>query len=250
MYLSVRRDEAGARRIVKLTFDSPRPAPGIQGIGARLGWRDVADSFTLPFAGYCASYHFELEAPPGMEITKGRFLATRKGEPVLDSLGVPTRRAHFNLSKLDGSDGLVMVALRARSREVLGGIALLSVMNAAILFFISARVHAFTRDHGIDAVVTALLVLPGLFIGYMARPTEHELLASFLAGLRYVALASGLASFTAALILFAGYRESTLQDLLWMFASVAGIAAIALTTSWFAGRRRVTSSRLGATFSP
>ena len=96
----------------------------------------------------------------------------------------------------------------------------------------------FSRDHGTDAVVTALLVLPGLLIGFMARPTEHELLASFLASLRYVALMSGLVSFTAAFILFAGYPESTLEDLLWSLAGFAGFGSGTLTTSWLAGNKK------------
>jgi hypothetical protein len=131
-----------------------------------------------------------------------------------------------------------MVALRARSRELLGGLALLSLLNAAALLFVSLRLRPFSTNHSIDAVVAALLVLPGLLIGYIARPTEHEMLSSFLAGLRYVALTSGLTSVSAALVLFAGYSEGTIQAIMWTLMGVAWVASAALIRSWAAGRRR------------
>jgi hypothetical protein len=190
----------------------------------------------VPLAGYCGSYHFELEAPVDMEITRGQFLGTRNNTTIHDSLASPSRRAHFNLSGLDQSDALVIVALRARSRDLLGGAALFSSLNAFTLLFVLLRLHAFRANHGTDAVVAALLALPGILIGYITRPSEHEMLTSFLTDLRRVALASGITSFAAALVLFAGYPERTLRIIFIALLCVAVVAAGTLVRSWLARR--------------
>jgi hypothetical protein len=237
LYLPVDAEEAGARRIVKMSFDDPRSNADVSGLFARLGLRGVDDSFSVPLAGYCSSYHFELWAPPEMEVTSGRFFGTHNTKPVHDSIPSPTHRAHFNLSGLDRSDGLVVVALRVRSRELLAGTALFSVVNAVTLLFVLLRLHAFESDHGVDAVVGLLLVLPGILIGYIARPSEHEVLASFLTGLRGVALVSGLTAFLGALFLFAGFPEHTLHLLFAVLLFIALATSAILVSSWFARRR-------------
>lgn len=237
LYLPVSAQETGGRRIVKMAFDASRPKLGPKGLAARLGWRAFGDSFKVPMAGYCSSYHFELEAPPQMEITSGRFRGTRNGATVHDSISSPTRRAHFNLSDLEPGDGLVAVSLRAQGRELLGGAALFSTLNALTLLFVLLRLHAFEADQGVDAVVSLLVVLPGILIGYIARPSEHEVLASFLTGLRIVALLSGLTSFVGALLLFAGYSEHALRVVFIGLLSLALITTAILVISWLARRR-------------
>lgn len=232
LYLPVTLDEAGARKIVKIAFDSPRPAVDRSGLRVRLGWREAEDSFRVPLAGYCSSYHFELEAPSEMEITDGSFAGTRRGETVTDVLSSPSRRAHFNLSRLDRGGGRVAIRLKARS-GVLGGAALLSLMNAAALWFVLLRLHGFSIDNGGASVVPALIAIPGILIGYITRPSEHAMVTSFLSDLRRVALFSGVTSFIAAFVLVAGFSEAALQQIFLTLAILGLIPSLALSVSWY-----------------
>jgi len=237
LYLPVVAEEVGTRKIVKLAFDAPRSAVDVSGFRARLGWSAVEDTFRVPLAGFSCSYHFELEAPPDMEITRGRFFGTQNNLPAEDRLATPTGRAHFNLSRLDPSDAFVTVALRARSRELLGGAALFSSLNALTLLFVLLRLRGFHEEHGTDAVVAALLAIPGILIGYTTRPSEHEVLISFLTDLRRTAPLSGITSFVAALVLFAGFSEQALHAIFAVLLAFSVGTAGVLVTSWIARRR-------------
>jgi hypothetical protein len=237
LYLPISEDMQGTRQVVKLAFDAPRPPVQPRGFRERLGWAEVPDRFRVPLAGFCSSYHFEIDAPPEMEITHGRFVGTSDGQPVFDEIRVPTGSAHFHLTDLDQSDALVDISLRARSRELLGGIAMLSLLNAGMLGFVTARLHGFLEAHGTDAAVAALLVLPGLLTGYIVRPGEHPVLAGFLTDLRRAALAAGLTSFLAALILFAGYSEGTTKHVFIVLTILAALSSSVLVGSWLARKR-------------
>lgn len=237
LYLPVSPKDAGTRKIVKIGFDAPRPAVDRTGLLVRLGWRDAEDSFRVPLAGYCSSYHFELEAPSEMEVTNGRFVGTRQSQTVEDLLSSPSRRAHFNLSRLDRGGGRVAVRLRARS-GVLGGAAFLSLLNAAVLWFLFLRLHQFTSENNGASIVAALVAIPGILIGYITRPSEHAMVTSFLSDLRLVALLSGVTSFVGAFVLFAGYAEDTLRWIVLALAVIGLITSLALVISWLTGRRR------------
>jgi hypothetical protein len=237
LYLPVSAKEAGSRKIVKIAFDSPRPAVKRSGLLVRLGWRAAEDSFRVPLAGYCSSYHFELEAPLGMEITEGSFAATRDGLPVEDLLSSPTRRAHFNLSRLDFAGGRIAIRLRARN-SMLGGAALLSTVNAVALWFVLSRLHEFVDGGNGDALAAVLITIPGLLIGYVTRPTEHAMVTSFLTDVRLTALLSGITSFIGAFVLFAGYSEDTLKAIFLTISTVALLASLTLLVSWLTGRSR------------
>lgn len=236
LYLPVSEADAGTRKIIKFAFDGPRPSIDPKGLSARMGWSPVPDGFGVPLAGYGASYHFELEAPRDMEVTSGRFEGARNGERVYDSVLAPTRRAHFALSRVDRDGGSVTVLLRARSRELLGGAALFSAVNAAVLLFVLLRLKTFLSDEGIDAIAAAILVIPGLLVGYLARPSEHALLTSFLSDLRVVAMVSAATSYAGALVLFA-YDEATLKPILGSLFGVAVLASLALIRAWLARLR-------------
>jgi hypothetical protein len=236
LYIPTKHLIVGERQIVKLAFDAPRSAVAVRGLRSRLGWREVQDRFRVPYAGYCGSYHFELQAPSEMQITSGRFVATRNGEPVADSISAPSQRGHLNLSRLDQSDAFVVVSLRARSQELLGGVALFSTLNALTLLFVRLRLPSFKIEGGTDAVVAALLALPGILTSYVARPSEHELVSSFLTDLRRIAMTSVVTSFFAALVLFGGFSEATLGIIFDVLVAIGTLAALTLLRSWLAQR--------------
>jgi hypothetical protein len=242
LYLPVSKREAGKRRIVKLAFDSGRAPLSVRDSGFRalLGWKAADDSFEVPLAGYCRSYHFELDAPPEMEITQGAFYCSRDSPTgsvlIGDRVKVPCARAHFNLARADRLPGRVFVSLRVRTTDLLAAVALLSALNAVVLLFVRLRLHHFIADKTSDGLVAALLVVPSALIGYITRPSVHPVLAGFLSGIRVVATISALTAFVGALFLFGGYSESTLKASFSAFVSVALLTSALLAGSWLSRR--------------
>jgi hypothetical protein len=246
LYLPMSGATAGDRLIVKLSYDSPRSAPRLHGVRERLGWIPVIDGFNVPLAGFCASYHFELEAPVDMEVVFGVFLGTREGKLVPDWVESAVRRAHFNLSDLDRGFGRVEVGLKARSGSLLGGAALFAAVNMVALLFVRARLPHIvaggssqpqTNGGGTEPAVAALLAVPALLIGYILRPGEHEILSAFLVFPRLAALVSALTSLVAAALLFGGYPEAKLSDLYLGLMVIAAACAVILAGSWLGQRR-------------
>lgn len=245
LYLPTTSGEIGNRRIVKLSFDASRPRlePRRGGLLARLGWEAVGDGFDVPLVGYGHSYHFELEAPPEMEITAGIFSAKREGpkgsEDVSDLADAcPCRRAHFNLSRADRQPGQVLATFRLQRTDLISGVALLTVVNVAALIFVMLRLHQF-QEQKADAAIPALLALPGVLIGYVTRPSQHPVLAGFLSALRTAAMVSALTAFAAGLVLVAGYPESTLEWILRGLLAVAAASSSVPVGSYLARLRAV-----------
>jgi hypothetical protein len=245
LYLPMTGNTPGQRLVVKIAYDSPRNAPRVSGALERLGWRPATDGFDVPPTGYGASYHFELEAPPEMEVAYGRFFATRNGKLIHDTLDGPVRRAHFNLADVDRGFGQVWIGLKARSSELLGGAALFAFVNFAALIFVRARLHHIVTDPGVattsgggtEPAVAALLAIPAVLIGYLLRPGEHEILSAFIALPRLAALGSALTALLAAALLFGGYSAGTLGDLYLALAGMAGACALVVGASWLGQRR-------------
>ncbi len=221
---------------MKLAFDAPKPAPKPRSVFERLGWSAVWDDFEVRLAGYCGSCHFELEAPPDMQVSAGALFATRDGAVVGDEVEAPMQRAHLNVAGVDRADGVVSVLLKARGSRLLSAAALVAIVNALALSFVTWRIRDYGRTHGFEAVSAALLVVPGALLGYVARAAEHDVLSAFLEGARVVAGVAALATFAAALMLFAGFGPSTLRSLFAVAAAVAIVCALVLATSWLRQR--------------
>jgi hypothetical protein len=244
LYLPVASTDDVGRRIIKMAYDSERD-PFTMTRAARLGWTPAPDAHLVPLAGYSQSCHVEIAAPPEMEITRGAFFGVAgtppDGEPRVsrDLVDTPRERAHFNLGRLDrAAGGVVVVALRVSNRELIGGTALLAVLNILVLLFVLWRHREFEKAQTADAIVAAILVVPGALIGYITRPSQHAIVTTFLTEFRLVAAVSATTPFLAGLVLFAGFSEGHVKTgLLILIAFAAGAAAI-LVGTWLAHRRR------------
>jgi hypothetical protein len=230
LYVGLRPDQAGERCIVKLAYDAAEPPPSPKTMRERGGWKAVEDQFPVANAGSAASYHVELVAPEDLHFTRGRFVGRREGRVVSHRIERSARRVHFHLSDLDRSLGLVFVTLRARS-SMLTGAALFAVLSTLALLFVRLRLHEFIKGQNFDAVVAALLTVPGLLAAYLTRPGEHSTLSAFLAGVRLMATAVAVIALAAAFTLFAGYSERALQTIYDVLIALSALFAIGLVGS-------------------
>lgn len=245
LYVPCEPDQHGQRRIVKLAYNTRETAPRPGSLGERLGWSAIEGSFQVPLAGWANSYHFELLAPGGTEILAGDFAARSHGEERHDGLLGPTSRGHFRLSQLDRRTGRVDVRLRAADGALALGTLLLSAITVAVLFAFKQHLATITNPADLAAVDPVLLALPGLFIVYLVRPGEHAILTDFLAGLRWVALASGLSGFAAAVVLCLGLDPKRLHAWLLALTIVAAAATAVLAVAWLCQRRAPRERRVG-----
>lgn len=237
LYIPVTNADVGKRRILKMGFDSPKPAVRPENISGRLGWSPVNDRFPVPLAGYASSYHFEVQAPPDMVVVRGEFVGIRSGAIVTDPLRTAVECAHFNLAALDRRLGLVVVSLSARARELLGGVFILAAANALAQAVVLFRLHEIRTDHSVDPVVAVLLALPGVLLSYVVRPGEHRILAGFLSGVRRAAQLCAATSFGAAITVFGGFSAGFTRAVMIVLVAVAASCAAILAGSWGLQRR-------------
>jgi hypothetical protein len=187
-------------------------------------------------AAYGASFHLELEAPDEMAFVGGDLVVASGGSVVSKAKANDGgRRIHLQAGGLDRSTTAAIVRLRAQS-TLLTGAAVASLFNLVVLLFVRLRVEAFSSTSNGEAAVAVMLAVPGLLVGYIARPSEHEVLSRFLVGVRVVALASASLSFIAALTLFAGYDTNELRCILTTVVVIAAICAALLMASWLRQR--------------
>jgi hypothetical protein len=233
VYLPVDPKDAGRRRVVKLAFDHGDLSHGPRRLPEWLGFSAVRHSFDIPAAGFASSYHVEVQPPPDMRIEQGVFAARRNRAAVADRSRPSTGAVHLNLTDLDRAPGLVRLAIVARS-TVLTGAALFSGVAFVTLLFVRLRLHNFAKEQSFDAVVAAVLTLPGIALAYASRPSEHPVASVFLVGLRALVVGGVLASFAAAIVLFAGYSERDLVRIYTVLTVVSGVCAAGLVSSLFA----------------
>jgi hypothetical protein len=236
VYIDTSTARVGDRRIVKLAYEKSDLAPKPVGIRRGLGWKPSDDGFAVPSVGYADSFHLEVEAPTEMRFLAGE-LAVRGGAPVRPALA--GRRAHFHVRNAGRGTGVVGTTLVAES-PLLGAAFFASSLNAAAITFVRFRLYedGFLAGESREALVAALLAVPGLVVAYMARPSEHQVLTGFLKWIRTLAFASAFLSFVAALTLFAGYEGDQLRRIYFVLAGLSIFVSLALCRSCFPQWRR------------
>jgi hypothetical protein len=184
--------------------------PGMDEPAAPLG----SDPFvvTVPSLGQTGSYHLEIEAPEGLQVTAahlGELPAyllpqanseqDRKSDFEMGNL----QRAHLYLSGIrQGQSGRAVFYLRPRPETIVRPAALTGCIVSLTILIICLRLENIGPN--ISAVATLLLLIPGGLSAYVARHREPITTTARLFRLRIAALTSGLWAFLSALLLVLG----------------------------------------------
>jgi hypothetical protein len=199
-------------------------------------------------------YHFEVEVPEGIQLTRAR-LDAYPAEQVLkggtsddnidDSVERSSQCVHLHLADVPRAFvGAGDLLLRIGDGLVVRGAWLNSLFTTALLVVLASRPKAFVADPG--AAVTVLLGIPGGISLYMARAREPGMSTSMHAGVRMLALGNALAAFGAMAVVLAGgdcgrapktqlevcTQWSYTNETLIAFASLAGLLLVALTLAY------------------
>jgi len=230
----------------------PRP-PNVRGLTIRqwlargLGWRAKSVVIETPSVAQAGSYHLEIEAPDGLDLTHGDIKPHRGGRVLAgseDSVDRTVQRLHLYVSGLPaGTDGAALANLRASPATIIRSAWLTAAFTIALLGMVALRWHGVVTN--LAALPSLLLVVPTGLAAYVARPREPSVTTSVLFGLRLLAVSSGLWSFLAAAVLVIGRTCSTdggqLQScsswsatpvLLWGFFALSALTFLALSVTY------------------
>jgi hypothetical protein len=226
------------RRVLKFAYAEPfgwRTA-----LPERMSWRPAGIEIEVPAVARAGSYHFEIEAPEGLEIAWAGLLAFGGGgafeeHVVEEEEGL--RRVHLYLADVPyGADGVAGVWLRTPRRGFLrqawlSGLA--TTLSLLLLTLLSPRLPGGTAS-GTTAI---LLAAPGFLSLFAARPGEHGMLSRLLLGVRAVLLAQAAVAYLGAFALAAlpggGEQQLWLRGLL----AASALLSISLTASLMTPRR-------------
>jgi hypothetical protein len=206
--------------ILKISYDEKvtevrPPTDRFRSIRAGLGWSGYEMWVETPYIGG-ATYHFEIEAPEGLEIYDAGLLevdphkADRLGgryRPALDRVSGYTGRLHLYAHHATGNaKAMVWVRLRVRRQEFVAGAVLSGGLVALALWAAFVLHHQAAQSPA--SVPTLLLLFPSLIAGYVARPGPHPLTVRMLRYARWLVGFSAALSFVAAGFLALARRKA------------------------------------------
>jgi hypothetical protein len=254
---------AGAPRRRVLTFSCDEPLhlryrepsfeKGTYKLGANLKfWRPIVwcsalgltttrIEFPVPAAENTASFHFEIDAPKGVQITEASLLAGRPEEPKpsLDHVrgGFPTVGLHV-IEVPNGSLSRVHVGLQVVTR----GWLMTSTLSAwaVFAFLLAFAMHDTVLRQTGDLPTVILVALASGVAAIIAQPDAHGLAAHLLRWARSLAaIAVGLPLVAMTFIVFATVHPNRVPPALWTVVGVGGVIAVILTVVCGASRRRL-----------
>jgi hypothetical protein len=266
---------AGAprRRVLNFSFDEPLQLryrkPGFVGDTYELGkklnpwhpvvWRSALGftttrvRFPVPAVENTDSFHFEIEAPKGVEIAEASLLAGRPGQaeppehlnPSFDRVrgGFPTAGLHV-IEVPNGSLSRAQVGLQVVTR----GWLMTSMLSAWAVFGLLVAYARFTNDLKQDSGAPAL-ILAAVAAGVaalIAQSVSHGLAAHLLKWARALATVSAaLPLIVATSIVLEPARSGHVSHVLWGAIGSGGAIALVLTSvcllSWLRQRTNARS---------
>jgi hypothetical protein len=227
--------DAGRRRVLKFSYDEIVGDPGLplpEEFRRGFAWRSKPIWFPVYAMRDVPSYHLEVEAPPGLWITRRELVVTDDPSHQKRRSG-PFARARFYHRPTENCLGIATIYLRPQTTTIVRASAITAWLAVALLlaFFVALWLGGF---HANDSTAPALLLfLPGALSTLLLRPGEHALTTDMLRLLRAVTAAPGVLAFAGGAAFAALPHRS--DALIVVFGALAaasyGFAAI-LTLAW------------------
>jgi hypothetical protein len=205
-----------------------------------LGLTTTRIRFPVPAAENAASFHFEIDAPPGIQIVSASLLAGRpkQTDPPFDHVqgGFPTVGLHV-IEVPNGSLSRAQIDLQVVTR---GWITTSMLSSWAVfgLMLALATHHAALKRAG-DLPVLILLALAGGVAGLIAQSDARGLAAHLLRWTRSLAtIAAALPLVATTYIAFESVHPAHVAPALWTAAGVGGVIGTLLSATYFLSWKR------------
>jgi hypothetical protein len=204
----------------------------------RLGFRSSTISFPTPAAENCQSYHFEITAPSGIQISAASMIAGRPNEldgvpPSWDRVagGFPVVGLHV-CGVPNGSNSIARVGLKLARRGWLSVSTAASLLCTTLLF----AVALFPPKPHDDPSVAVVMTVGAAALTFVIRSDEHDMMTRLVAFLRVVAV------LPLVLLILDGawvalHHHGLTRPPLYVFAGIALACSVALTIAYVAARR-------------
>ncbi len=223
----------GRRHTLRFSYDEvvgDPPSGGCQQFLQTAALRSRA--IRLPIYGMndVPSFHMEIEAPPGLWITRRELLVT--GKRTLRRMG-PYARARFDAKPEALALGEARIDLRPQASAGISVAAGVSWLAFAILFGFFVVLWRGGLQSGGSAATSVLLVPPTMVWALLVHPGEHAMTKDMLRGVRLLALmASGFALVGGGAFAMMPHRSPTMLPLFGALAVGAYFSSFALTLAW------------------
>jgi hypothetical protein len=233
--------ECEARRVLKFSYDQ-RLALITRDLGFRrrastsFGWRPTPFAISTPAAVDGASYHLEVEAPDGAEVSRVEVTINEAGLQPPRSVnvagGAPCVHAYVGPVPR-GARVSARISLRASRRGWLESSFFASWLTVIVLSIAAARADQITSGgtggHP-DIATTLLLTLTGVFATVLLHRDEHAMTTKMLRYLRWAAAISALLPYFAALVLVF-WANVDVTRWTWIVLAVVGLVLASLITT-------------------
>ena len=205
-----------------------------------LGLTTTRIEFPVPAAENSASFHFEIDAPKGVQIAEASLLAGRPTEPdpSLDHIrgGYPTVGLHV-IEVPNGSLSRAHIDLQVVTRGWLMASMLSSWAVFALLLAFATHDSVLNKTGDLPTVV--LVALASGIAGLIAQPDVHGLAGHLLKWVRVLATAAiALPLVAMTFIMFESAHPTHLPPALWTAVAVGGAIAIMMSAVCLASWRR------------
>lgn len=182
------------------TWESEAARPSfLRTLPHRFAQRPLVFAFDIPGIGESRSYHLEVHAPAGLQVSGVAFhlgpgAAAKTQRPPIH---MPTI-AHFNVSGAAPEDeALAIISMAAPREGFMWRAAVACVLVTVVLAYLAGL--GLSKLKSVDEAVTILLASQGVAPVLATRAGEHPLASRFLNGIRFVATAVAALTFAAAL---------------------------------------------------
>lgn len=216
-------------------------------LSAALGLTPTRIQFPVPGAENAASFHFEIDAPKGVQIVEASLLAGPPGglNPAFDRVRgrFPTVGLHV-IEVPNGSLSRAQVGLQVANRGWL--LTSLFSCGAVFGFLLAFAIHSAALKRTGDLPVVILIALAAAVAGFVTQSDVHALAAHLLRWVRSLALVAAVLPLVAmTFIAFEVVAPTHVGPALWSATGVSGAIALLLLVvcvrSWRRQRKSVQS---------
>lgn len=216
-------------------------------VSSALGLTPTRIHFPVPAAENAASFHFEIDAPEGVQIVEASLLAGPPGhsDPSFDHVqgSFPTVGLHV-IEVPNGSLSRVQIGLQVAN----SGWLLTSMFTcwAVFAFMLALALHVRALRQASDLLIPILIALAAAAAGFVAQRDAHPLATRLLKWARSLALVAGALPLVAVtFIVFQSVAPTHVAPALWSATGVSGAIALLLLVgcvrSWWRLRKSIRS---------
>lgn len=222
----------GERRILKFEYEHRVEANSenaFRWLGIRFGVLATTLRVPCPGASRAESYHCEVPAPAGLEITRAYMATSDRPLPsTLQGGALPRAHVHVESSKLPrDAEPEMVLHLRTERSGFLRPALLTCVVTAALLVVGRMRLDEISFE--VEAASTLLLLVPGLLAVYLSRPSEHALASSLFVGVRLMLALVGLCAIFAGALLVARVQPED-REFWWSLLTVMSLWPVVIVS--------------------